>query len=172
MMARLKTAHDRAGSWPRRLLALFLSLHGVAHLVGTDTAFQALKQQTVLVYLVEQETTVDYLLGHWQVGQQAILLLIGASWTAVAVGFLMAARWLWHLRPGWWVRLVSVTAASLVLTVIALPQAWIGVLIDVSLLAGLFWTGSFAGRWKETTRLRSAEFRYRRGDMVESGTPR
>ena len=134
-IAEPRTRRDLGVIWARRLAAILLALHGIAHLVGTDAALSTARQQTTSPYFVDRITSVDYLFGYWSVSDQTTLLLLGAAWAVVAVAFLVASRWLWHLRPGWRIRLATAASASLVLCVAALPETWIGVPINVSVLA-------------------------------------
>ena len=120
-------------------MTLLLVVHGLAHLQGTDTALRDAKQQISSTFVARGSTSVDYLAGYWEVSYQPTLLLIALCWTVVTIGFLVAASRLWHMQRGWWALVMSVCAASLVLSVMALPQAWIGALIDVSLLVALSW---------------------------------
>ena len=123
----------------RGLLTVLLVVHGGGHLLGTDTALSAVKQQMSTTFQTRGSTSVDYLVGHWELSYQPTLLLIALCWTVLAVGFLVVASRVWHRRPGWWALLTSVTAASLVLSLIALPQTAIGAVIDASLLMALLW---------------------------------
>jgi hypothetical protein len=147
------------------LLAVLLALHGLAHLVGTDTALRAAREQIVSSYLFRQDTSVDYLLGHWEVSQQSTLLLLGASWAVVTVGFLIAASWVWQGRSGWRIRAVPLVTTSLVLSVVALPQAWVGVVIDVILLTGLLWSHPWRSRGRNQEEVVPAVA----GDAIEPG---
>lgn len=113
----------------RRAVAVFLILHGVAHLVGAQAALIA----------VRGDTSVAYLLGGWDVAG-TVLYALTAAWIAAAAGYVVAAAWIWSLRSHWRAVLLAVTAESLVLSVLALPPAVAGVAIDVVLLAAVaFW---------------------------------
>lgn len=115
-----------------RLVAALLVLHGVAHLVGTQDALRA-----------TEGAAVPYLFGAWEVGGVAAYP-VAVAWVAPAIGFAYAATRLWALRPGWSRTLSVVTGTSLLLSVLALPQAVIGVTMDLVLLT-LVWD------WSPTT---------------------
>lgn len=108
----------------RRLTAVFLVLHGIAHLVGAQAAVDA----------AGASSTVPHLFGLWEAGGPALPVL-AVGWVAAAAGFVVAALWMWARRPHWWEAAVAVTILSLVLSLLALPQAVAGVVIDLVLLA-------------------------------------
>lgn len=118
--------HDVPAPGIRHLVAVFLGLHGVAHLVGLQGALQA----------VEDGEPLPYLMGTWEVGSSSALYALAVAWGVGAVAMVVAAVWLWALRPGWWATLVAMAALSLALSVLALWMAWIGVVINVGLLVG------------------------------------
>lgn len=115
-----------------RFVAVLLALHGVAHLVGTQDALRA-----------AEGATVPYLFGAWHLAGAASYV-VAAAWTAAALGFAWAAFATWEERPGWTRTLVVVTAGSLALSLLALPQAVVGVTIDLVLL-------TLAWGWSPTT---------------------
>lgn len=105
-----------------RSVAVLLALHGVAHLVGTQDALRA-----------AEGATVPYLFGAWHLAGAASYV-IAVAWAVAALGFAWAALATWEERPGWTRTLVLVTVGSLVLSLLALPQAVVGVTIDLVLL--------------------------------------
>lgn len=109
----------------RRVLAVFLAIHGFAHLVGTTEAISA----------IGDDTSVDYILGQWTITSTGLLAGSAALWTAVAVGFAAVGVATWIDTPRWPSALAAVTSVSLILCLVALPQAAIGAVINVVLLA-------------------------------------
>lgn len=112
--------------WARRAIAAFLVLHGVAHLVDTTDAVQQAREGGML----------EHLGGAWAVGD-ATLYLLGSLWAIAALGFVLAAALLWLRAESWWSAGLGATVGSLALTVVALPAAWIGLIVNAVLLAGL-----------------------------------
>ena len=112
-----------------RLFAVFLALHGIAHLAGTTNSFD----------MATKGQTAEYLGGAWRVSDFTVLRPIGVAWAIVAglyvgaaLGFWVGARWRVAI-------LVVATVPSLLLSVIALWASWIGVMIDVALLGVAVW---------------------------------
>lgn len=109
--------------WARRGIAVFLVLHGIAHLVGAQAAIGA----------AGDGQPVELAFGTVEVaGAGASALAV--AWVAVAAGFAFAATWLWTHHVRWWEVVVAVLGASLVLSVLTLPQAVAGVVINLVLL--------------------------------------
>jgi hypothetical protein len=108
-----------------QVFALFLVLHGFAHLVGTAGSLTA----------IDEGTSVPYLGGRWDVSDAGTLRLLALLWAIAAVGYLVVAI---ATSAGWpWARtaLIGVTVFSLLLSLAALWVAVVGVVIDVALLA-------------------------------------
>ncbi len=110
-------------------LSLFFAAHGMAHLVGTSRSFQA----------VSDGESLDYLGGAWTISDPTMLRLVGVAWAVVAVAYMAAATGEWLGWRGWLRFAAGVTVFSLVLSLIALWGAWIGVVIDVVILATAGW---------------------------------
>ena len=111
----------------RILAAVFLALHGIVHLIGFAVPWRL-------------TTTDGYaygttaLWGRFELGETGIRL-VALLWIPVTLGFLVAAWGVLRDR-GWALRLTAAVAiASLVLTLLASPQAIVGVAIDVVILA-------------------------------------
>lgn len=113
------------GSALRRILAVVLVVHGIAHLVGTTDAVTA----------VNENASVSYVLGQWDIGGTGLLVGLATLWAVVAVGFAAAGVTTWVDAPFWPRALATISAVSLVLCLVALPQAAIGVVINIVLLA-------------------------------------
>lgn len=119
-----RSEHDK-GTLLRRVLAGFLAVHGLAHLVGTTEAVTA----------IGDGTSVDYLFGQWIMTNSAVLVGAATVWVLAAVGFAAVGVATWIDTPRWLKALASITSVSLVLCLIALPQTAIGAVINVALLA-------------------------------------
>ncbi len=122
------STHVRAGRIARAF-AVFLALHGIAHLVGTTDSLGR----------ASDGKTADYLGGLWKVSNPTLLRVLGVAWAIGAAGFLVTA-WAFWMRTSW--RLPALAAAtrnSLALTVVGLWASVIGVAIDVVLLGVVLW---------------------------------
>jgi hypothetical protein len=120
----------------RGVLAFGLVLHGAAHLVGTRGAMQAVDAEPL-----------EYLFGSWTIGSPWLLYLFAALWTIVSAGFALAG-WLVYMEAVNWQRVTwSLALASLVLSIIGLPMAWFGVVVNVALL-GLSWSPAVAEQFR------------------------
>ena len=109
--------------WARRGIAVFLVLHGIAHLVGAQAAIEA----------AGGGEPVELLFGSLELtGAGATVTAV--AWIALAAGFAFAAAWLWSHHVRWWDAAVVVVGASLLMSVLSLPQAVAGVVINVVLL--------------------------------------
>ena len=106
------------------LAAIFLVLHGFAHLVGFVGAFGLGKG-------VPHQTTV--LAGKVDLGEPGIRA-VGALWALVALAFAAAAFGLFFGATWTSPFLLATTLASLALCAIHVPEAKIGLVIDVFIL--------------------------------------
>lgn len=114
------------------ILAIFISLHGLIHLIGPAvymklTEIQGFSYKTTLIG------------GRWNLGENGIRLF-GALWIVPALGFILAAV---ALLAGWeWFQpaLIVVTLISLVLTALDYRIAYAGVVINILILVGI-WLG-------------------------------
>lgn len=114
------------------ILAIFISLHGLIHLMGPAvymklTEIQGFSYKTTLIG------------GRWNLGENGIRLF-GALWIVPALGFILAAV---ALLAGWeWFQpaLIVVTLISLVLTALDYRIAYAGVVINILILVGI-WLG-------------------------------
>jgi hypothetical protein len=124
--AGMSSVRTRSGPVARRFLAVFLVLHGFAHLAGAQSGWES----------AGAGTAVEYLWGAWTISAPALLWVLAIAWSATAVAFAHAAWLLWGLHKGWRTTLLLVTAASLLLSIVAMPMAVSGVVINVVLLTG------------------------------------
>ena len=111
----------------RIAIAVFLALHGFAHFVGFAGSFG-------LAESMPYKTTV--LGGTVDLGDAGIRVF-GVMWLIAAGAFLVASAAA-MTNQAWWTRalLVAVTG-SLVLCAMALPEARIGVALDLLILAAV-----------------------------------
>jgi len=106
-----------------------LVLHGLVHLIGTAVYMR-------LAEVAEMPYKTVLLGGAWDVGDGGIRLF-GALWALAALGFLAAAAaWLLALS-GWPSLLAGVTLFSLALTVLDYQVAFMGVVVNLAILAAL-----------------------------------
>ena len=101
-----------------RLAAGVVALHGGAHLVGTQAAFDS--------------ATVGYLGGALELGEPWSWVA-GAVWAALAVAFIGIAIVMWFGRLPWQRSLVAVVIASTAACILALWAAWIGILVNATI---------------------------------------
>jgi hypothetical protein len=106
-----------------------LALHGLIHLLGTAVYMR-------LAEITEMPYKTALLGGAWEVGDGG-MRLFGMLWALAALGFLAAAA-AWILGLGGWPSLlVAVTLFSLALTALDYPVAFVGVVVNVAILAAL-----------------------------------
>jgi hypothetical protein len=124
----------------RYMLVAFLLAHGFAHLVGLMGSWQ-------LGTGIPHKTTL--LGGRVDLGETGIRAF-GVAWLLAAIAFAAAAAALLLAQPFWTVLVLSAAGFSLVISLLALPDAVIGVWIDVTLLAFLYFGARF--HWLEALR--------------------
>ncbi|MGE5926622.1 MAG: ABC transporter permease [Gemmatimonadota bacterium] len=115
----------------RIALAVFLALHGFAHFVGFAGSFG-------LAESIPYKTTI--LGGTVDLGDMGIRAF-GALWLLAGGAFLVASAAAMTNQEWWLKALLAAATFSLVLSLMALPEARIGVLLDVLILAT-------AGAWR------------------------
>ena len=108
-----------------RALAIFLALHGLAHLAGTADAFDTAAAGGSATWLGDGVTVSD----------PALLRVFGALWALAAAAYLVTAVLVWRADGRWPRALAIVSGASLVLVGVALWASAIGLVIDAVLLA-------------------------------------
>ena len=111
----------------QRVVAVFLVLHGLVHLVGFTVAWKIGGPRGV-------EYSTRILNRSIEVGDAAVKTL-GLVWLAAAIAFVVVGVMLWRGRP--WARraTIALLVGSLVLCAVELPGAVMGLAIDVLLLA-------------------------------------
>src|SRR3954471_4152750 len=88
----------------RRLFAVFVGLHGLAHLAGAGDLLNRARDDRAAHLLADTLTVSD----------PATVSALGVVVALVAFGYLGTAVAIWQLHPGWPVLLRTVTLASLV----------------------------------------------------------
>jgi hypothetical protein len=112
-------------------IAVFFFLHGFAHLVGFAGAWRLAKD-------VPYKTTL--LSGRLDVGDAGIRI-VGILWLLAALMFALMAVAL-IVQISWWrTAAICVAAFSLILCVVNLPEAKIGLIIDIVILIFLIASG-------------------------------
>ncbi len=117
--------------------AIFICLHGLIHLMGFVVQWQLAVIEDLSYKTTILADTVN--IGH--TGAR----IVGALWLLAAGGFVAVAVMMLKAIPGWPAMLLSVTAFSLVVTILGWPDSRFGVFINIIILAWLFWnkTGYF-----------------------------
>ena len=110
----------------RIALAFLMALHGTAHLVSFIEAWRLMPE--VFPY----KTTI--LAGRVDLGD-AGTRAVGVIWLATAVGFVVAAAGA-VVGAAWWAPMaLAVGATSILLSSVEMPQARLGLAINVALLS-------------------------------------
>jgi hypothetical protein len=121
----------------RIIIMIGLMIHGLIHLLGFVVPWR-LATVDGLTY----KTTV--LAGRFDVGERGTQI-IGLLWFVAAVGFVAAGIAVLTLHPWWPALVLSITLLSLVITILGWPEAQIGVLINLIILA--LWCSGQAAIW-------------------------
>lgn len=112
----------------RIVIAIFLALHGFAHFAGFAMSFG-------LAESIPYRTTV--LGGTVDLGDGGIRV-IGVLWVLAALAFLTASAAAMTSQD-WWITATLIAAVtSLVLCLLSLPEARIGVLLNLLILAAIW----------------------------------
>lgn len=109
----------------RLVAALLLALHGMAHLVGFRAAFWPAPGLPV------RSSLFGGLLGVGYFGTRAL----GVLWLLLALGYLLSAVLFLARHPSWSAVTLGVTCTSAMMCLLFWPEARIGLVIDVVLLA-------------------------------------
>jgi hypothetical protein len=113
----------------RRAIAVLFALHGVAHTVGFMSAWR-------LGEFTDAPYSTLVLNGAMDVGDAGIRV-VGLAWLVAAAAFLWAGVAVWQGRPSASRTTAVVTAGSLALCFLGLPAAFVGVGLDLGILAAL-----------------------------------
>lgn len=103
--------HIDASAALTRALAIFVALHGIAHMAGTSDSFAT----------AADGESVDYLAGAWNIADATLVRVLGVVWALLGAAFVVAA-------------LGAVALVSLAVVVVAVWSSTVGVAIDVALL--------------------------------------
>lgn len=118
--------------------AIGLALHGLVHLMGAAVYLK-------LAEIAELPFKTTVLDGLWDLGENGIAVY-GALWAIAALGFVVSAGALAAGRNWWRPALFGVALFSLVLTALDWRVAYMGVAINVGILAVLVVGPRVAGR--------------------------
>lgn len=111
------------------LAVVFLLVHGIAHLVGFVVPWKLAELPDAPYKTTLFNDRLD--LGH------AGIRIVGLLWLLGCVAFTAAAVLLF-LERTFWMQLAAATASySLVLSIVALPEAKIGIPVNLFILGGL-----------------------------------
>lgn len=108
-------------------LALFIALHAIAHLVGFAGAWRLSAPEGV-----PYRTTV--LGGRLDLGDTGIRA-VGILWLLASLAFIIIATGVMTNASWWMTAMIGVSLASLGLCLLEWPQARIGAIINVGLIA-------------------------------------
>jgi len=111
------------------VLAVVLLGHGLAHLVGFLVPFRLMED-------AETPYKTTLLCGRWDVGDRGIRLN-GVLWLLVSLGFFAATAALLMGASFWFPTVLLMATASTMLSIIGLPDAKIGVVVNLVLIVGL-----------------------------------
>jgi hypothetical protein len=115
--------------------AVLLALHGVIHLIGFVTPWRI----ATLQGFTYRTTALN---GTLEIGDGGARL-VGLLWLALAVGFVVAGYGVWRGKP-WAPALTGVlAAASLVICVLGLPEAFAGITINLVILGAVGYVAFF-----------------------------
>lgn len=111
------------------IIAIVLILHGLIHLIGFAVNWQ-------LVTLADIPYSTSVLVGKVYVGAAGIRV-VGIFWLIVTVGFVVAGIGLLILAPWWYALTFWMALFSLVLCILAWPEAQFGAYTNLIILAFL-----------------------------------
>ncbi len=108
-------------------IAVFIAIHGFAHLVGFVVPWR-------LAELAEMPYSTLLFGGKLDVGDTGIRF-VGLLWLVVALGYFATAGAIAFLLLWWLAALFVVTVFSLLLCIVGWPHSKIGLFLDVGILA-------------------------------------
>ena len=126
MTATTSSQRPRFTTATRAVLAVLLALHGYAHFVGTADNLRRL----------DEHSTGQLL--DWTITSPALLGTLAILWAALGSGFIIAAVITGLARPHARATVRALAAASLVLSLASLWATWIGVLVNLVILAATY----------------------------------
>jgi hypothetical protein len=107
--------------------AVFLVLHGFAHLVGFVGSWELAASVPPQNALLAGRIPLSLASMRW----------VGIFWAIIALAFVIPAVGIMRQTPWWPAATLIVAFASLVLCVLGLPQAKVGAIVDVVIIAGV-----------------------------------
>lgn len=110
------------------VLALLLFAHGFAHLVGFVGPWKIGKPDP------KQPYTTTLLAGRVDVGDTGIRV-VGILWLLAAIAFALLALAVLTDASWWRPAAIWISSYSLVLSILGLPASWVGIAVDIVLLA-------------------------------------
>lgn len=117
----------------RIAIAVFIILHGVAHLPGFIVPWRIASMRDM-----PYKTTL--LSGRVDAGDAGIRV-IGLLWLAAAIVFVVAGIALMGDRPWWAMTTICVSIISLALSLLSLPEARIGAIVNAVIIVGMVVAG-------------------------------
>jgi hypothetical protein len=117
------------------ILGIIIIAHGVAHLVGFLTywkiaSFEEMPYKTIL------------LSGVLDVGDVGIRI-VGILWLLTGLAFVVVGVGIITLQPWWFPLILYITIFSLIMCILGWPDARFGVLVNIIILAFLFFGDNF-----------------------------
>jgi hypothetical protein len=117
----------------RIIVTIVLIGHGLVHLLGFVVPWR-------LATLEEMPYKTTLLSGNLDVGATGIRV-VGLLWLLAAIGFVVAGIAVLTVRPWWGTVTLWVTLFSLVLCILGWPDSRFGLLVNLLILAYLFFGG-------------------------------
>ncbi len=111
-------------------VSVFLIIHGLIHLIGFIVPWKL-----AVIEGFTYKTTI--LSGALDIGETGIRL-VGTIWLLAAVGFVTGGILLLLGNPQWQMLTLAVTLLSLLLTISGWPDSQFGVLVNIIILASLY----------------------------------
>ena len=112
------------------ILGIFLIAHGVAHLVGFVTYWK-------IASFEEMPYKTTLLSGLLDVGDVGIRI-VGILWLLTGLAFGVVGAGIITLQPWWFPLILYITIFSLIMCILGWPEARFGVLVNIIILAFLF----------------------------------
>ena len=112
------------------IIAIFLCLHGIAHLVGFVVPFK-------IANLEEMPYKTTMLNGSFNIGEIGIKI-VGILWLMTAIAFFVSVYFIFSHSPLWLVFTIIIILFSMILCILGWPDSKIGVFANFFILLVLF----------------------------------
>ena len=112
------------------LIAAFLSIHGIAHLVGFVVPWKIAQLEEMPYSTTILSTKID-------LGDTGIKIF-GVFWLILALAFFLSIYFIFSHNPLWFVFTICASLFSIIFCILGLPDAKIGVFANILILLGLF----------------------------------